>query len=65
MHRNVEHLPSVFTKQDGKEFNFEEAPIHEAATRIIRFPTVASKSFLITIGDRSVTGLFYFFFLII
>ncbi|OLL22917.1 Phosphoribosylformylglycinamidine synthase [Neolecta irregularis DAH-3] len=31
--------------------------IQEAANRILRLPSVASKSFLITIGDRSVTGL--------
>jgi phosphoribosylformylglycinamidine synthase len=29
----------------------------EALDRVLRLPTVASKSFLITIGDRSVTGL--------
>ncbi len=29
----------------------------EAAERVLRLPTVASKQFLITIGDRSVTGL--------
>ncbi len=28
-----------------------------AAQRVLRLPTVASKSFLITIGDRSITGL--------
>ncbi|KAJ7671207.1 CobB/CobQ-like glutamine amidotransferase domain-containing protein [Mycena rosella] len=28
-----------------------------AATRVLRLPSVASKSFLITIGDRSITGL--------
>jgi len=31
--------------------------IDEAAERILRLPTVASKSFLITIGDRSITGM--------
>jgi phosphoribosylformylglycinamidine synthase len=29
----------------------------EAAERILSLPTVAEKTFLITIGDRSVTGL--------
>lgn len=29
----------------------------EAAARVLRLPTVASKSFLITIGDRSITGM--------
>src|SRR5690606_41261838 len=31
--------------------------LSEAAERVLRLPTVASKSFLITIGDRSITGL--------
>ncbi|KAJ1967198.1 phosphoribosylformylglycinamidine synthase [Dispira parvispora] len=31
--------------------------VTEAAHRILKFPAVASKSFLITIGDRSVSGL--------
>ncbi|MBP7177398.1 MAG: phosphoribosylformylglycinamidine synthase [Moraxellaceae bacterium] len=31
--------------------------IKEAALRVLRLPSVASKSFLITIGDRSITGL--------
>lgn len=29
----------------------------DAAERVLRLPTVASKSFLITIGDRSITGM--------
>ncbi len=32
-------------------------PLGEAIERVLKLPTVASKSFLITIGDRSVTGL--------
>jgi phosphoribosylformylglycinamidine synthase len=31
--------------------------LHDAAMRLLRLPTVADKNFLITIGDRSVTGL--------
>jgi phosphoribosylformylglycinamidine synthase len=31
--------------------------LDEALTRILQLPTVASKNFLITIGDRSVTGM--------
>ncbi|MGE3510365.1 MAG: phosphoribosylformylglycinamidine synthase, partial [Vicinamibacterales bacterium] len=31
--------------------------IHAAAERVLRMPAVASKGFLVTIGDRSVTGL--------
>ena len=42
---------------------FETAPldlsgvtIAEAVERLLRLPAIASKSFLITIGDRSITG---------
>jgi phosphoribosylformylglycinamidine synthase len=31
--------------------------LREAVTRVLRLPTVADKTFLITIGDRTVTGL--------
>ncbi|MEZ5549879.1 MAG: phosphoribosylformylglycinamidine synthase [Pseudomonadales bacterium] len=31
--------------------------LSEAVNRVLRFPAVASKQFLITIGDRSITGL--------
>lgn len=31
--------------------------LEEAARRVLRYPAVASKSFLITIGDRTITGL--------
>ena len=34
-----------------------EVSIADAANRVLAFPSVASKSFLITIGDRSITGL--------
>ncbi|KAK9766336.1 phosphoribosylformylglycinamidine synthase [Basidiobolus ranarum] len=33
------------------------AMLNDAATRVLNLPSVASKSFLITIGDRSITGL--------
>jgi phosphoribosylformylglycinamidine synthase len=36
---------------------FESLDIEEACFRVMRFPTVADKSFLITIGDRTVGGL--------
>jgi phosphoribosylformylglycinamidine synthase len=39
------------------EFEYKGIKLHEAAERILRLPAVASKSFLITIGDRSITGL--------
>ncbi|TPX31013.1 phosphoribosylformylglycinamidine synthase [Synchytrium microbalum] len=34
-----------------------ESSLEDAVYRLLRLPTVASKSFLITIGDRTVTGL--------
>ncbi|MDS4059454.1 MAG: phosphoribosylformylglycinamidine synthase, partial [Candidatus Contendobacter sp.] len=34
-----------------------EAKVADAVARVLRFPAVADKSFLITIGDRTVTGL--------
>ena len=39
------------------EFNNTEIKLDEAINRLLRLPTVASKNFLITIGDRTVTGL--------
>lgn len=39
-----------------KTFDGSELDLTEAAFRVMRLPGVASKSFLITIGDRSVTG---------
>lgn len=40
-----------------KMFDTSELDLTDAAFRVMRLPGVASKSFLITIGDRSVTGL--------
>ena len=51
MLRDVKHRP--FHKP---ELNFAGVDLEEAALRVLRLPTVASKSFLITIGDRSITG---------
>jgi len=52
MLRDVHHKP--FQKQ---EFETDGIDINEAAMRVLHLPTVADKTFLITIGDRSVTGL--------
>ncbi len=43
----------------GRYTEFETSAIHleEAIDRVLRLPTVASKHFLITIGDRTVSGL--------
>ena len=38
-------------------FSPEALDLSESVFRVLRHPTVASKSFLITIGDRSVTGM--------
>ncbi|MFC3150216.1 phosphoribosylformylglycinamidine synthase [Litoribrevibacter euphylliae] len=37
--------------------SFDGVTLDEAANRVLSLPTVASKSFLITIGDRSITGM--------
>ena len=52
MLRDVHHKP--FHKD---EFQTDGIDINEAVERVLKLPAVASKSFLITIGDRSVTGL--------
>ncbi len=52
MLRDVHHRP--FHKQD---FETDGIDPMEAALRVLRLPAVADKSFLITIGDRTVTGL--------
>ena len=38
-------------------FSTRGVELAEAVTRVLRLPTVADKTFLITIGDRTVTGL--------
>ena len=52
MLRDVRHQP--FGKP---EFPLRGIDVREAAGRVLRLPAVASKTFLITIGDRSVGGL--------
>ena len=41
----------------GDKLDVTKINIEEAANRILSLPTVAEKTFLITIGDRSVTGM--------
>jgi len=41
----------------GDDFTAENVDLAEAAKRVLSLPTVASKNFLITIGDRSITGM--------
>ncbi len=52
MERSVSHAASNVPAYDAQAFNLKEA-----AYQVLRFPAVADKSFLIHIGDRSVTGL--------
>ena len=52
MHRDVQS--TTFT---GSSLVLDGVTVDDAIGRILRLPTVAEKTFLITIGDRSVTGL--------
>ena len=52
MLRNVNHL--TFHKP---EVDLSHINLADAVERVLQLPTVASKSFLITIGDRTVTGM--------
>ncbi len=52
MERVVERRPV-----QGKALPVADWDLREAALRVLRLPAVADKTFLITIGDRSVTGL--------
>jgi len=40
----------------GDDFNGSDLELSEALNRVLHHPAVASKAFLITIGDRSITG---------
>ena len=50
MHRETQRVAPPVDSFDGK------VAIADALERVLTFPAVGSKSFLITIGDRSVTG---------
>ncbi|PPD46290.1 MAG: phosphoribosylformylglycinamidine synthase [Methylobacter sp.] len=52
MHRNAEHVKPALPAFDTSGID-----LAEAVKRVLAFPAVADKSFLIHIGDRSVTGL--------
>lgn len=52
MHRTVEHV-----KPDLSPLHLAGIELDEAVKRVLSFPAVADKSFLIHIGDRSITGL--------
>jgi len=52
MHRSVARI-----NYDLPEFDASHIDLEEAVERVLKLPAVASKSFLITIGDRTITGL--------
>lgn len=52
MHRSVAR-----EAEQGDDFDPARLDLADAITRVLRHPAVASKSFLITIGDRTITGL--------
>ncbi len=52
MTRDVNHQAAPQEDFDRSGIN-----ISDAATRVLRLPTVANKTFLISIGDRSITGM--------
>ncbi|WP_432472191.1 phosphoribosylformylglycinamidine synthase [Amphritea sp. HPY] len=51
MHRSAKR-----TAYEVPAFDSSSIALKEAAERVLKLPAVASKSFLITIGDRSITG---------
>ena len=52
MHRDVKRQKAALPALD-----LTNVELAEAAKRVLNLPTVASKGFLITIGDRSITGM--------
>ncbi len=52
MHRSAAREAAL-----GDDFDARGLDLGEAVSRVLHHPAVASKSFLITIGDRSITGL--------
>src|SRR5690554_193531 len=52
MHRDV-----TSQQAEGSALEREGIRLNEAAKRLLRLPAIAEKTFLITIGDRTVTGL--------
>ena len=52
MHRTYTVTPRTRTSGD-----YVGLDINDVVERVLRFPAVASKKFLVTIGDRSITGL--------
>ena len=53
-HKDIRRQP-----QNLPALDLQDVQVEEAMQRVLAFPAVASKQFLITIGDRSVGGLVY------
>ena len=51
------HRKSELSAVRRSEFDAAQIELSEAINRVLSLPSVASKSFLITIGDRTITGL--------
>src|SRR5690606_19516434 len=51
------HRSATREAELGDDFSAASVYLDEAVGRVLRHPAVASKSFLITIGDRSITGM--------
>ncbi|MEL7558349.1 phosphoribosylformylglycinamidine synthase [Stutzerimonas chloritidismutans] len=51
------HRSAVREAELGDDFSADQVELSEAIDRVLHHPAVASKSFLITIGDRSITGM--------
>ncbi|WED27317.1 phosphoribosylformylglycinamidine synthase [Vibrio sp. DW001] len=51
------HRDATTLKVNNPAMDTAGIEVNEALDRVLRLPTVAEKTFLITIGDRSVTGL--------
>ncbi|WP_417661217.1 phosphoribosylformylglycinamidine synthase [Pseudomonas sp.] len=52
MHRSADREAEL-----GDDFDPANVDIKEAVSRVLQHPAVASKNFLITIGDRTITGM--------
>ncbi|OIN83073.1 phosphoribosylformylglycinamidine synthase [Francisella sp. TX07-6608] len=51
------HIDVKTVKVEQQAFDTSAIKLDEAIERVLKVPAVASKSFLITIGDRSITGM--------
>ncbi|ABM05005.1 phosphoribosylformylglycinamidine synthase [Psychromonas ingrahamii 37] len=51
------HREATTQTARGEALDLSGASLKDAAERLLRLPSIAEKTFLITIGDRSVTGL--------